>query len=35
MEEIIKEKYNTVICQPTHIMHGIEYEKNDKYNRTL
>ncbi len=27
MEEIIKEKYNTVICQPTHIMHGIEYEK--------
>ena len=27
MEEIIKEGYDTVICQPTHIMHGIEYEK--------
>ncbi|NDO45671.1 sirohydrochlorin cobaltochelatase [Clostridium sp. MD294] len=27
LEEIIKEGYTTVICQPTHIMPGIEYEK--------
>lgn len=27
MNKIVQQGYNTVICQPTHIMHGIEYEK--------
>lgn len=27
MEKIVNEGYTSVICQPTHIMHGMEYEK--------
>lgn len=27
MDKIVQQGYDTVICQPTHIMHGIEYEK--------
>lgn len=27
MEKIVRQCYTTVICQPTHIMHGLEYEK--------
>lgn len=27
MDKIVEQCYDTVICQPTHIMHGIEYEK--------
>lgn len=27
MEKIVTQCYTTVICQPTHIMHGLEYEK--------
>lgn len=27
LEEIIREGYNIIVCQPTHIMSGIEYEK--------
>ena len=30
MNKIVQQGYNTVICQPTHIMHGIEYDCYDK-----
>lgn len=27
MDKLIKEGYTTVICQPTHVMHGFEYDE--------
>lgn len=26
MEKLVKDKFNTVICQPTHVMNGYEYD---------